>query len=131
METSKGITCVWLLFCLCCFTSVRISQGQGNLFVTPPPDLGRPVVANGIVYFLHHIDIPDHCLEPRVSKYPAGAVIRDRRALMRVDNPHITYGNLEIAPSGCLYIEPGVEMRFGPGFGIIVNGTLISRVRAF
>ncbi|XP_067681580.1 protein bark beetle-like [Haliotis asinina] len=127
METSKGTTCVWLLFCLCCFTSVRISQGQGSLFVTPPPDLGRPVVANGIVYFLHYIDIPDHCLEPRVSKYPAGAVIRDRRALMRADNPHITYGNLEIAPSGCLYIEPGVEMRFGPGFGIIVNGTLISR----
>ncbi|KAK6181325.1 hypothetical protein SNE40_009204 [Patella caerulea] len=109
-----------ILTILCCVTQTFC------VFVTPPPmDGDKPVFANGIVYYLNHI--PDHCKEPRITTYSSGGIIRDKRALVLSDSPHVIYGNIEIAPTGCLYIQPGCELRFGPGFGIIVNGTLIAR----
>ena len=117
-----------ILFLFCVFVlTVRTSLGQLNSIVTPPPrDGNRPVISDGIVWYLDHI--AQHCRKPLVATYPGGGIIKDRRALMTINNPHIINGNVEIAPSGCLYIEPGCELRFGPGFGILVNGTLISRV---
>lgn len=98
--------------------------------ITPPPQVGnKPTVANGIVYYLNHV--PDHCKNPYVTKYPSGGVVQGKRALMKNDSPHRIYGNIEIPASACLYIEPGTELRFGPGYGIIVNGTLIARVCQF
>lgn len=49
--------------------------------------------------------------------------------MMKKDNPHIIKGNIQIAATGCLYIEPGTVLKFAPGQGMIVNGTLIARVR--
>lgn len=94
--------------------------------ITRPPQIGdKPIVANGIVYYLK--TVPDHCIEPHVTTYPSGGLVHGRRAMMKSDNPHVIYGNIEIPPDACLYIEPGTVMRFGPGFGMIVNGTLIAR----
>nr|KAG5700697.1 hypothetical protein BaRGS_029062 [Batillaria attramentaria] len=100
--------------------------GPGAGDITRPPQIGdKPIVANGIVYYLR--TVPDHCIEPYVATFPSGGLVYGKRAMMKSDNPHTIYGNIEIPPDACLYIEPGTIMRFGPGFGIIVNGTLIAR----
>lgn len=98
----------------------------GGPFTRPPQVGDKPIVANGIVYYLKHI--PLHCQEPYVTTYPFGGIVHGKRALLERDNPHIIYGNIEIPSNACLWIEPGSVLRFGPGFGIIVNGTLIARV---
>ena len=69
-----------------------------------------------------------------VPKDVAGGLLvqnRERKVLMAKYNPYMIRGNIEIEPQGCLVIMPGVKMYFDPGFGIIVNGTLIARVKVF
>lgn len=103
------------------------AQGTRGGPITRPPQIGnKPIVANGIVYYLNHI--PVHCQEPYVTTFPSGGIVRGKRALLERDSPHVIYGNIEIPSNACLWIEPGSVLRFGPGFGIIVNGTLIARV---
>lgn len=95
--------------------------------ITPPPKESKPVISDGRIWWLRDI-VPDHCKPPIIDRFPGGKVIKDNRALLRTHNPHIIRGNIEIAKTGCLYIEPGSVLKFGPGYGIIVNGTLIARV---
>lgn len=96
--------------------------------ITPPPQLhDGPVIANNRVYYLK--TFPARCGPPLIDTFPGGFVVKDSRALMRNNSPHIIRGNIEIAPTGCLYIEPGSVLKFAPGQGMIVNGTLIARVR--
>lgn len=109
-----------------CTRGAQGGGAPGGLFTRPPQIGDKPIVANGIVYYLGHI--PLHCQEPYVTQYPSGGVVRGKRALLERDNPHVVYGNIEIPSNSCLWIEPGSVLRFGPGFGIIVNGTLIARV---
>lgn len=114
-----GFVCNWLIFCV----SVPVF-GQ----ITPPPKINdSPVIANNRIYYLK--TFPEKCGPPLIDTFPGGVVIKDSRAMMKKDNPHIIKGNIQIAPSGCLYIEPGAVLKFAPGQGIIVNGTLIARVR--
>ena len=115
---------LWNISLISLIISIAFSQ-RG--IITPPPRLGsKPVIANNIVYYLDHV--PDHCRDPFITQYKSGGIVRGRKALLKRDNPHIIYGNIEIPHDSCLYIEPGCVLRFGPGFGIIVNGTLIARV---
>ncbi|XP_076442507.1 protein bark beetle-like [Babylonia areolata] len=108
------------------FITLWFPGAQAYRPFTPPPQTGnKPIVSNGIVYYLNHI--PAHCREPLVITYPSGGIVQGKRALLERDNPHVIYGNIEIPPDACLWIEPGCVLRFGPGYGIIVNGTLIAR----
>ncbi|GAB1605409.1 protein bark beetle-like [Argonauta hians] len=115
-----------LLFIYISATSLSQVQARGDGFTPPPkPADNKPRVANGRVYFLDYI--PRKCWEPIITKYPYGGRVTQARALMRKDNPHKIRGSIQIAPSGCLFIEPGCRLEFSPGVGLIVNGTLIAR----
>ena len=117
----------WILLSVVFFPSTQAQGlGPGGLITRPPQVGDKPIVANGIVYYLNHI--PVHCQEPYVARYPSGGIIDGKRALLERDNPHEIYGNIQIPAGACLWIEPGSVLKFGPGFGIIVNGTLIARV---
>jgi len=98
--------------------------------ITPPPPGDLPVIANGIVYNLNHV--PDVCKDPRIldpEQIKFGIVIKNqRRAIMRDKSPYKVLGNIEVDPRACLFIDPGTTFHFGPGYGILVNGTLIARV---
>ncbi|CAL1535561.1 unnamed protein product [Lymnaea stagnalis] len=102
--------------------SLSLTSGQ----ITPPPQIGdKPVISDNRIWYLNHI--PQRCRPPIIDRFVGGGIIKDSRALILRDSPHIIRGNIEIAPSGCLYIEPGCVLKFAPGMGIIVNGTLIAR----
>ncbi|XP_012945265.1 protein bark beetle [Aplysia californica] len=105
--------------------SVFVPPTSGQ--ITPPPNINnRPTIANDRIYFLEHI--PKKCQPPLITTFPGGGIIKDgSRALLKSASPHIIKGNIEIAPSGCLYIEPGSVLKFAPGVGMIINGTLIAR----
>lgn len=95
--------------------------------ITPPPNIdNRPVISDDRIWFLNHI--PEKCRPPLITKLTGGGIIRNSLALIKRDNPHEIKGNIQIAPSGCLYIEPGAVLKFAPGVGMIINGTLIARV---
>ncbi|GFR58265.1 scavenger receptor cysteine-rich domain protein [Elysia marginata] len=115
-----------LLASLTCLFVLGPISVDGFQPITPPPRRnGGPIVANGRVYYLDHI--PKHCQPPIIDTFSNGKLVKDNRAMMKADNPHIINGNIEIAPKGCLYIEPGSALRFAPGVGMIINGTLIAR----
>ncbi|XP_029656084.1 protein bark beetle-like isoform X1 [Octopus sinensis] len=116
--------CFGFLFCISISPLLRVRAREG---ITPPPRTGdnKPIVANGRVYYLDYI--PRRCWTPIITKYPYGGRVDQPRALMKKDNPHKIKGSIQIAPSGCLYIEPGCRLEFAPGQGLIVNGTLIAR----
>lgn len=120
--TRTVISCFIFVYCI---NSV-VSQG----IITPPPPGVNPVEANGRLYNLFYV--PRICKDPWVmvqSEFSGGGiVITGRKVLMQKYGPYHVQGNIEIAPKGCLVIMPGVEMYFGVGYGIIVNGTLIARV---
>lgn len=114
----------------CILAAICFRFGSSQIF-TPPPPGEKPVISNGIVYNLRHI--PVECQEPRVLEVRQinyGMVLPENKkwAIMKIYSPYKIQGNIEIPPNTCLYIEPGVTMYFGPGFGMIVNGTLIARV---
>lgn len=113
------------IFILLCCVKVVFSQG----FITPPPPGVHPEEANGRLYNLYYV--PTVCKDPFIlaqSEFGGGGiVIKDQKVLMEKYGPYHIRGNIEIAPSGCLVIMPGVKMYFGIGFGILVNGTLIAR----
>lgn len=44
-----------------------------------------------------------------------------------VDSPFVLSGNVAVLPGATLTIEPGVEVKFGGLFSLIVNGTLVAR----
>ncbi|GFO27981.1 class a scavenger receptor srcr domain with c-type lectin domain [Plakobranchus ocellatus] len=122
----KICTLKLLLATLLCLLAIDLPLVESQGPITPPPKINdRPVIANGRVYYLNHI--PQHCQPTLIDTFSNGMLIKDNRAMMKADNPHIIKGNIEIAPSGCLYIEPGSELRFAPGMGMIINGTLIAR----
>ena len=115
----------------CIFIGISIDFSNSQIF-TPPPPGEKPVISNGIVYNLRHV--PVECREPRVLeareiRYGMVLPVNSKRAIMKIYSPYKIHGNLEVPPSTCLYIEPGVTLYFGPGYGMIVNGTLIGRVR--
>lgn len=115
-------------FAVVCLSVVFWMANPVSGQITPPPQIhDGPVIANNRIYYLK--TFPARCGPPIIDKFPGGTVIKDSRALMKKDNPHIIKGLIQIAPSGCLYIEPGAVLQFAPGQGIIVNGTLIARVR--
>jgi hypothetical protein len=43
-----------------------------------------------------------------------------------VDSPFVLSGNLTVYPNATLTIEPGVEVRFGGQFSLLINGTLLA-----
>lgn len=118
-------SCVVLLCILCC--EVGFSSGQ---ITNPPPGL-IPIEAHGKLFNLFYV--PSICKDPYIlgqEDVGGGVVIRDRekKVLMEKYGPYMVQGNIEIEPKGCLVIMPGTVMYFNPGFGIMVNGTLIARV---
>lgn len=125
MAISRKITLVSVYVLLCCICAV-LSTG----IITPPPPGVDPVEANGRLYNLFYV--PKNCKDPFVLVQEefggGGLIIKDKKVLMEKYGPYTIQGNIEIAPSGCLVIMPGVKMYFGAGYGIIVNGTLIARV---
>lgn len=125
MAALSLFTCIFIATCFRYCTS--------QIF-TPPPPGEKPVISNGVVYNLRHI--PVECQEPKVlesNDIRYGMVMKpnEKRAIMKIHGPFKVHGNIEIPPTTCVYIEPGVTMYFGPGFGMIVNGTLIARVMTF
>lgn len=50
--------------------------------------------------------------------------IRDRQVFDLSGSPHRVTRDIVVEDSGELVIEPGVELRFAPGVGIVVNGVL-------
>lgn len=117
---------IWV-FCWAYLCFVDVGWGQRN---TPPPPGKIPVVSDGIVYNLHHI--PSSCRQPRVldpEEIKFGIIVKGaKKAIMRDQSPYKVYGNIELDPHSCMYIEPGTTLHFGPGYGMIINGTLIARV---
>ena len=106
---------------------INICLHEAEAQTTKPPRIGnRPVEGNGMYYYLDHI--PERCQQPLITTLPGGGIIRGKYAFLKKDSPHIINGNIQIAPSGCLYIEPGTVLKFAPGVGMIINGTLIARV---
>lgn len=116
----------FLVIILIYFVSEVISQK----FVTPPVPGIEPIEANGRLYNLHYV--PSKCKDPYLLAQSeiggGGVVIKNQKVLMEKYGPFHIQGNIEIAPSGCLVIMPGTKLYFGPGYGILVNGTLIARV---
>ena len=99
--------------------------------ITPPPYSDTPTEANGRLYNVHYL--PDNCLDPWImvqEEFGGGGIIlkSQRRVLLQKYGPYNVQGNIEVDPKSCLVIMPGTEMYFNPGYGIIVNGTLIARV---
>ncbi|KAH3754675.1 hypothetical protein DPMN_189356 [Dreissena polymorpha] len=124
MDSAARLLCATL----CAIVTYSPDQVFGQ--ITPPPEGLVPVEANGLLYNLYYV--PTHCKDPfvNVPKDVAGGLLvqnRERKVLMAKYNPYMIRGNIEIEPQGCLVIMPGVKMYFDPGFGIIVNGTLIAR----
>ena len=119
------VQCILLLGCVC------VVSGQPPI-ITPPPLGPRPVVANGIIYNLGHLNMaPLSCNDPRVMPYDEfefGVTIKEKKGILKEGSPYKVGGNIELAAGSCLWIEPGTEFHFGPGFGMIINGTLIARV---
>lgn len=115
--------------------SVSVSVGQD--YITPPPVGPKPVVANGIVYNLFHLKmVPEICRRPYVLEkvlFEFGVSIKkgEKKAIMRSGSPYKMKGNIELEPQSCLWIEPGTIFHFSPGYGFIVNGTLIARVSVY
>ncbi|XP_052783699.1 protein bark beetle-like isoform X2 [Mya arenaria] len=118
-------SCALLLVCV---TLWYVTPGEGQ--ITPPPPSKIPFEANGRLYNIFYV--PEHCKDPFVmvqEDVKGGVVIRnkERKVLMKKYGPYHIQGNLELEPQACMVIMPGVKMYFDPGFGIIVNGTLIAR----
>ena len=102
---------------------------NGQQMITPPPYGVTPVEANGRLYNIRYV--PSECKDPYISareEFEGGITIKNRQVLMKKYGPFHMKGNIEIAPTGCLVIMPGTELYFDPGYGMIVNGTLIARV---
>ncbi|KAK3092533.1 hypothetical protein FSP39_004063 [Pinctada imbricata] len=120
---------VWIE-CILLLESVIAVVGQVPV-ITPPPPGPKPAVHNGIIYNLHYLGmVPYSCNDPRLmtlTDFRFGATIKDKRGIMQEGGPYKVEGNLELAPGSCLWIEPGTVFQFGPGFGMIINGTLIAR----
>ncbi|KAL1425676.1 hypothetical protein MTO96_018857 [Rhipicephalus appendiculatus] len=57
--------------------------------------------------------------------------IRDRQVYDLSSSPHRVTRDIIIEDSGELVIQPGVELRFAPGVGIVVNGVLKAQVCRF
>lgn len=117
--------CILLLHVLFCY----VIFGTGQI-TDPPPGL-IPIEANGKLYNLFYV--PERCKNPFIlgqEDVGGGVVLKntEKRVLMEKYGPYKIQGNIEIGPKACLVIMPGVVMYFNPGFGIIVNGTLIARV---
>lgn len=125
------ISLKFYIYCILLLTLyVGISMCQINR-PTPPPPGTHPVVSDGIVYNLWHI--PVECQRPEVmhqSEFRYGTTVPTKRkkAIMRDGSPYKIHGNFALSPLSCLYIEPGTVLHFGPGYGMIINGTLIARV---
>ena len=118
----------YLLTCLFVVIITHIDDVHGQRQTPPPP--GRiPVEANGRLYNVYYL--PSVCKDPFITakaEIQGGTTIRNKQVLMKKYGPFHIKGNIEIAPTGCLVIMPGVEIYFDPGMGMIVNGTLIARV---
>lgn len=116
---------IFILVLTCCAYSVCSQR-----YITPPPPGVNPVEANGKLYNINYV--PSVCKDPDLMVKEefsgGGIIIKKKKVLMEKYGPYEVQGNIEIAPSGCLVIMPGTKMYFGPGYGIIVNGTLIARV---
>lgn len=112
-----------VIFC----ANVDFAEGQLGKVTDPPP--GRhPVEANGKLYNIPYV--PGVCKDPYIvakESFEGGTTIKNRQVLMQKYGPFHIKGNIEIAPTGCLVIMPGTELYFDPGYGMIVNGTLIAR----
>ena len=117
--------CSLVIHVLLCY--VVIVPGQ----ITDPPPGERPIEAHGKLFNINYV--PERCKNPSIlgqEDVGGGLVIkdRDRKVLMEKYGPYKIQGNIEIEPKACMVIMPGVVMYFDPGFGIMVNGTLIARV---
>lgn len=118
---------IFVVSFLCTVIGINIGYVRGQ-WVTPPPPGRIPVEANGRLYNIEYI--PGVCKDPYVASkagFEGGAIIKNKQVLMQKYGPFHIKGNIEIAPTGCLVIMPGTELYFNPGYGMIVNGTLIAR----
>ena len=126
MASFRLALCTLLLF-FCVF--ILLHHPCEAQLITPPPPGRDPVEANGRLYNLFYV--PQRCTDPYIlarEELRGSIIIKDRKVLMETYGPYHVQGNIEVAPSGCLVIMPGVKMYFDPGYGIIVNGTLVARV---
>lgn len=57
-----------------------------------------------------------------------GQVIEDVRTIKFSQSPFFVTGNVAVERGGELRIEPGVELRFLAGTGLLVRGTLVAEV---
>ncbi|KAK0049320.1 protein bark beetle [Biomphalaria pfeifferi] len=122
LSRARGLRLSIYFYVLILFWTLTLIGGQ----ITPPPPIGgKPVISDNRIWYLNHI--PERCRPPIIDRFNGGGIINDSRALIKAHNPHIIRGNIEITPRGCLYIEPGCILKFAPGMGMIVNGTLIAR----
>jgi len=124
MHLFRQCSLIVVIVTVCYFT-------PGEAQITDPPPGRIPVEANGKLYNV--VYLPLHCKDPYIvsaQEIRGGLLLHDRtrKVLMKKYGPYHIQGNIEIDPSSCLVIMPGVKMYFDPGFGIIVNGTLIARV---
>ncbi|CAK9301820.1 unnamed protein product [Gordionus sp. m RMFG-2023] len=55
-------------------------------------------------------------------------VLRESGTITLADSPYYVSEDIIIPSKASVYIEPGVEIRFAPGVGIDVYGTLIAKV---
>lgn len=127
-ESSSSLRFATLFLAVIFCANIDFAQGQLGKVTDPPP--GRhPVEANGRLYNIPYV--PGVCKDPYIvakESFEGGTTIKNRQVLMQKYGPFHIKGNIEIAPIGCLVIMPGTELYFDPGYGMIVNGTLIARV---
>ncbi|CAH1792063.1 unnamed protein product [Owenia fusiformis] len=69
--------------------------------------------------------------EPGVEvQFPLdGGLIEYDQTITTEHSPYIVRNDIIVAGSAVLTIDAGVEMRFSPGVGMVINGTLIARGR--
>ncbi|MEM3618481.1 MAG: PKD domain-containing protein [Candidatus Bathyarchaeia archaeon] len=87
----------------------------------------RKILALILVIVFGLTIIPFNNMFPAVkATYVEGEITTDTVWTL-VDSPFILSGNVTIRENVTLTIEPGVEVRFGGNFSIIVNGRLIAK----
>ncbi len=62
---------------------------------------------------------------PAEATYVEGLILQDTVWTL-VDSPFVLSNNVTVAPGVTLTLEPGVEVRFGPDFSLVVEGRIVA-----
>jgi hypothetical protein len=101
---------------------MRVSSKNGCMFMKKK--LEPFVILLTVVFVI--AGLGNRTLFPVVkATYVEGAITQNTTWTL-VDSPFVLSGDLVVYPNATLTIEPGVEVRFGGQFSLLINGTLLA-----